>query len=509
MLKKCLISMLLLIVVTILSQSQYGYLPEIALADGGEVCHTEPVTQTISTTISANATKSDILFAFDSTGSMEKVLSGAKDEATQIMAKLSALTPDTQFAVVDFRDYPVEPFGEYNDFPYLLRQSVTDNSRLIQRAINQTYHDGGKDAPESYSRVFYESYSDSSIGWRTDARRFMVMFGDNTPRDTNLNEGVVNPPYKDYDASDGSWCNKYYFYNNCTLDPGPDGILNTPDDLDLQTVLNEMNKNDITLLFVYSGYRPELKLYWDYWTSLTGAGGQAVSLGQSTSLTEAIVDLVSEANQKIDRLTLETEPAIYQDWLTFTNKIDLKIPATGLDIDFEVMIAPPLDAPAGDNHFDIKVVGDGAVYNTVTRDFTVPERCGAIDPTPTDPTDSQQSDLTIIQTANVKGSYQFTSDKLGSFNLTNGARRTFKNLTAGSYSFAEDPTSFPKPHMSLVRVNCVDDKEQSLPISIDYDEFRTTIELPPSQTITCTVLNEAANYSGATHHTLYLPIVVR
>lgn len=118
------------------------------------------------------------------------------------------------------------------------------------------------------------------------------------------------------------------------------------------------------------------------------------------------------------------------------------------------------------------------------------------------------SDLIIIKMANMNGTYQFTSDQLGSFKLTNGGKVTFNDLTPGSYSFAENPASFPMPHMSLIKVSCVDNDNHPLATSINYDEFRADIELPPSQTVTCTVLNEApGNESG--NHKLYLPIVVQ
>lgn len=420
----------------ILTTSKSVIVPGTALADSPNVCPAQSFDTTVNTVITAAPNKADIVFAFDTTGSMRSVLDDAKDEASEIMNEISRLIPDSQFAVVDFRDYPSYSYmGESSDWPYRLRQSITSNRWLIQKAIDATYHGGGKDLPESYSRALYESYGDANLGWRPDARRFVVMFGDNTPRDNNLNQGVPNPP-----SNPGKvWCN-----GRCTLDPGRDGRLNTADDLDLQTVLQDMADQDITLLFVYSGRSSDVRYYWNHWASLTAAGGQAVSLNSAGGLTGAIVDLVTSASQKIGRLTLQTEPTRYQSWLSFTDKTNLTIPSRGLNAQFAVRITPPVGTRHGDYNFTIKVVGDGAVYSTQNIQLSIPTACSAASLTLSPKTATSAVNTQQCVVATVKDRYsRLLADVPITFNVTGENRTTgsSRTNTAGEAEFCYTGTA--------------------------------------------------------------------
>ena len=330
--------------------------------------------------------RADVLFAFDTTGSMGPVLSSAKTNAVRIMNDLTVLIPDIQFAVVDFRDYPIDPFGESGDWAYRLRQPITNNRSLVETAIGATNPAGGADGPEAYTRALYESYTDSSIGWRADARRFVVMFGDNVPHDNNLNERVISPPMN----AGGTWCADV---TPCVLDPGRDGLSGTADDLDFQSVLDTMRSRRVTLLFVVSGsgtWRDTTSAYWKQWASWTNVGGDAVVLDDATDLPSVIRGLISSAGSRIARLALETDPASYQRWITsvppeYTN---LTIPPGGRTVTFDVTITVPRDTPLGTSHrFRVRAVGDGAVYGQQSVAIDVPLSCptGTVTLTPHTP----------------------------------------------------------------------------------------------------------------------------
>jgi len=255
------------------------------------LCPGQSITETKYIFISPAPGRADVLFAFDTTGSMGPVLSSAKTNAVNIMNNLAALIPDIQFGVVDLRDYPISPYGDSGDWAYLLRQAITSNRTAVQTAINATSAGGGNDSPEAYSRALYESYADPAIGWRTDARRFVIMFGDDVPHDNNLNERVVNPPVN----PGGTWCGNTSA--GCVLDPGRDGTPGTADDLNFQTVLDAMNTNRITLLYVVSGggstSQANLVTYWKQWAGWTNTGGDAVPLDNAANLPTVIQNLVA------------------------------------------------------------------------------------------------------------------------------------------------------------------------------------------------------------------------
>ena len=132
----------------------------------------------------AKVDKLDVVFAFDTTGSMGGAIDTAKENAIDIMNLVRSRISDAQFGVISFEDYAGymspdsgygDTYGGENDDPYILNQIVTDNPTLVQNAINQLYADDGYDWPESYTRALYE-LSDPTprvdyVRWRTDAKK--------------------------------------------------------------------------------------------------------------------------------------------------------------------------------------------------------------------------------------------------------------------------------------------------------------------------------------------------
>lgn len=346
------------------------------------LCPGETVHETKRIFIPPAPGRADVLFAFDTTESMQPVLNAAKANALVIMNDLARVIPDIQFGVVDLRDYPISPLGQAGDWPYLVRQSVTANRAAVASAINATSAGGGGDRPEAYARALYESVTDSTLGWRADTRRFVIMFGDDVPHDDNLNARVVSPPVN----PGGTWCGEA---SPCVRDPGRDGAVGTADDLDFQGVLDSLAAHRTTLLFVVSGSgstsQANLTTYWRQWASWTNTGGDALSLADTAALPAAIQNLVTAASRRISRLELRTVPPDYQYWLTVQPPayIDLVVPAGGTQVTFEVDITVPPGTRLGTTHtFDVKAIGDGAVYGEQGVTIRVPTWCATATSTP-------------------------------------------------------------------------------------------------------------------------------
>jgi hypothetical protein len=180
--------------------------------------------------------ETDVMFAFDQSGSMAGMIDGAKADAHKLMKSISARLGNESFGVAGFSDYV--------DFPYRLYQPLTNKISEVQEAINSlTLADGG-DTPEAYTRMMYESYMDSSIGWREESKRYLIIFGDSFPHDP---------------------------------DAGRDGQINTDDDLALDEVLSQMESKNITLLFVADptvANDTDLLSQWENWTD--GLGGMTI-----------------------------------------------------------------------------------------------------------------------------------------------------------------------------------------------------------------------------------------
>jgi hypothetical protein len=328
----------------------------------GKVCTNNPLKTTVSTFVPPVPARADIMFVFDTTASMQSVLDRAATEAQQILNNLSAAIPLLRFGVADFRDYPIGTLGKPGDYPFKLQQSLTDDKTAVEASLNNLSLGDGYDAPEAYSRAMYESYTNSQIGWGDEAKHFVVMFGDNFPRDNNLNEGI--PTGEQIES--GTYCGR----QECKLDPGPDGQQGTADDLDLQEVLAKMKANQKVLLFGVSDGRsdttPAERLpYWQHWTGITG--GTAVQLNEADELTSIILNLVDTASRNIGELTLEARPTSYQSWLTFAPKQNIVISGDGQTFDFDVTITPPAGTRPGTYSFIIRTIGDGIVYGASTK----------------------------------------------------------------------------------------------------------------------------------------------
>lgn len=311
--------------------------------------------------LSGTIPKGDVVFAFDLTGSMGDEIDEAKSSAIDIMTNLGALISDAQFGVMSFMDYPhsyenyhgyTDTYGDpaSGDYAYNLDQPITSDTTAVSNAITGLSLGYGVDGPQDYTRIMYESYADAAVGWRPGAKRILVMFGDNVPHDDNLLEGISAGTY-----STGG-------------DPGRDEIQDTADDLDLQTVLSEMNTNNVVLLYVDSG---DLGIYWDYWTSL--AGGARYDLTSAEDIPAAIQTLVGEEAAHVDTLTLKAE-AGYEAWLTSvvpTEYTDINIPEEGATREFDITITVPPGTPPGTYVFNIIADADGASYGEQEVTITV------------------------------------------------------------------------------------------------------------------------------------------
>ncbi|MBS1251151.1 MAG: hypothetical protein MAG451_00181 [Anaerolineales bacterium] len=333
--------------------------------------------------------QADILFAFDTTGSMDEVISAGQESAAEIMTNLQALIGDVRFGIVDFRDYSGFPLGEPGDWPYRLRQVLTPHTSDVQTSIDELESGGGGDVEEAYSRVLYEAYADQRIDWRPEARHFIVVFGDSVPHDDDLNAGIPTPqPYRPGRV----WRSGPYPPPH--LDPGRDAENGTDDDLDFQPVLSDLNSHSITLLFVVSEISNYLELlgltvddlliYWQTWAGMTGPGGDARILEDAEALPATIQSLVTAAGRHVGQLTVSIVPAQFSQWVTVEPPAyaDLVIPSSGLDREFDVAISVPPDTAPGQYSFELVAEGDGTVYVRQSVDITVPDSCFAT-PTPT------------------------------------------------------------------------------------------------------------------------------
>ena len=332
----------------------------------------ESINVTDAVTIPTRYPAGDVIFSFDLTGSMIRILNTAKAKTGEIMTTLGGI-PDVnlQYGVVSYMDYPNTysnscgygaQYGDPSrgDYAYGLNQSVTDNTSAVSAAINSLRLGYGADGPQDYTRVMYESYADPNIGWQPGAARILVNFADNVPHDCDINEGV---PGATGIMSTGG-------------DPGRDEVMGTADDLDLQTVLAGMAANGVTMIECHSANPNMGGLmmldYWKYWTGITGGNAY---LTASASLSSDVVTAISNALliTSVTGLHLQAS-AGYEAWLASITPASYANVTPGSTVNFNITIQVPEGTVPGTYNFTISALDDvGVNYGTQAVTITVTE----------------------------------------------------------------------------------------------------------------------------------------
>lgn len=131
-------------------------------------------TITIDKTITlaaSGATKVDVVFLADNTGSMGGTVNNAQSGATAIMNGLSG---DYNFGVARYYGDPVEGVPPTSAFNYLT--PLSSSVAAAQTGVNAWNASGGGDTPEA--NYFALKQTADTSAWRADAQRIVVWFGD-------------------------------------------------------------------------------------------------------------------------------------------------------------------------------------------------------------------------------------------------------------------------------------------------------------------------------------------
>jgi hypothetical protein len=100
--------------------------------------------------------RADVFFLVDTTGSMGLAISNVRSSLmSTIVPALSRAIADLRMGVGDFRDFPVEPYGERGDWPFLVRQTLTDDVAAVQAGLGRLAAGGGGDVPESQAQALH------------------------------------------------------------------------------------------------------------------------------------------------------------------------------------------------------------------------------------------------------------------------------------------------------------------------------------------------------------------
>jgi hypothetical protein len=123
--------------------------------------------------------KVDVYFLADTTGSMRSALNAVKSGIIDVMTRIQALGSDVWFGVGDYKDFPV-PVTDEHPYGFKHQRSLTSKIADVKAAVDTWTTSSGQDTPEAqfYALDQVAQPPGGNIGWRADAKRIIVWFGD-------------------------------------------------------------------------------------------------------------------------------------------------------------------------------------------------------------------------------------------------------------------------------------------------------------------------------------------
>lgn len=175
-------------------------------ASGGEVSPDEFDAQLYpgtSTTVEKEVTTDeippnvDICLLEDETGSFGDDIDNLQTAADGLYDAIVAESPDAQFAVAGFRDYPIDPYGSPGDWVYRLLSPMSPLKANWLGGVAALTAGGGNDGPEAQYDAIVAAveggFDFADCGWRADpaVQRVLVVATDapfHGPDGTHVND---------------------------------------------------------------------------------------------------------------------------------------------------------------------------------------------------------------------------------------------------------------------------------------------------------------------------------
>ena len=107
--------------------------------------------------------RGDIFFLVDTTGSMGAAINNVRSSlSSMIVPAVNDAIADVVMGVGDFRDFPVDPYGDSSDWAFQVRQTMTSDVSAVQTALNGLRAGGGNDGPEAAVQGLHDAVSGGS-----------------------------------------------------------------------------------------------------------------------------------------------------------------------------------------------------------------------------------------------------------------------------------------------------------------------------------------------------------
>ena len=116
--------------------------------------------------LGANLAQVDVALVMDTTGSMgASILNLKSNLSTRLLPSLKEAIPSVAIALLEHKDYPVDPFGSLGDFPARVVQTATTDVGLAQKGVGFYLADGGGDEPEGQIPAMWFALTGGALRW--------------------------------------------------------------------------------------------------------------------------------------------------------------------------------------------------------------------------------------------------------------------------------------------------------------------------------------------------------
>jgi len=138
-------------------------------------CVTEEETVTVSVPKSGVPPKADVYLLADTTGSMGPIIGAVQAGIGAVVTNSAFSSFDVAWGAGNYKDFPVPESSPYAFQPQL---APTRDLTAVTTAVSTWAASDGSDTPEGQLYALQQIATDASIGWRPDAKRILVWFGD-------------------------------------------------------------------------------------------------------------------------------------------------------------------------------------------------------------------------------------------------------------------------------------------------------------------------------------------
>jgi Ras-related C3 botulinum toxin substrate 1 len=132
----------------------------------------------------ATSSKVEIVFSFDTTGSMSACIAQVRAKVKETTERLMKDIPDIRIGIIAHGDY-----CDYTNYVISTLDLTTDVAAICA-FVDKVSSTGGGDAPEAYELALQEARK--NISWREDTSKALVMIGDEVPHTPSYTTEKIN-----------------------------------------------------------------------------------------------------------------------------------------------------------------------------------------------------------------------------------------------------------------------------------------------------------------------------